>query len=77
LEIGVKSWNSRAYVKANRDVTMKVIAKYTRQRDPDVLTQFYEDLIPDLPRIPYIDDVSVRATVDPCRPKAHPCPKSM
>ncbi len=28
-----------AYVKANRDVTMKVIAKYTRQRDQEVLTR--------------------------------------
>ena len=26
-----------AYVKAQKDVTMKVIAKYTRQRDPEVL----------------------------------------
>ena len=28
---------------------MKVIGKYTRQRDPDVLAKFYDDLVPDLP----------------------------
>jgi ABC-type nitrate/sulfonate/bicarbonate transport system substrate-binding protein len=50
-----------AYVKAQKDVTMKVIAKYTRQRDPEVLAKFYEDLVPDLPRIPYIDEVSLSA----------------
>jgi NitT/TauT family transport system substrate-binding protein len=64
-----------AYVKANRDVTMKVIAKYTRQRDPEVLTKFYEDLVPDLPRIPYIDDASARATVDAMQAQGPPLPK--
>ena len=64
-----------AYVKANRDVTMKVIAKYTRQRDPEVLAKFYEDLVPDLPRIPYIDDVSARATVDAMQAQGPPLPK--
>ena len=64
-----------AYVKANRDVTMKVIAKYTRQRDPDVLTKFYEDLVPDLPRIPYVDDVSARATVEAMQAQGPPLPK--
>jgi NitT/TauT family transport system substrate-binding protein len=64
-----------AYVKANRDVTMKVIAKYTRQRDPDVLTKFYEDLVPDLPRIPYVDDVSARATVEAMQSQGPPLPK--
>ena len=64
-----------AYVKANRDVTMKVIAKYTRQRDPEVLTKFYDDLVPDLPRIPYIDDVSARATVDAMQAQGPPLPK--
>ena len=66
-----------AYVKANRDVTMKVIAKYTRQRDPEVLTKFYDDLVPDLPRIPYIDDVSARATVDAMQAQGPPLSKSM
>jgi NitT/TauT family transport system substrate-binding protein len=64
-----------AYVKANRDVTMKVIAKYTRQRDPEVLTKFYDDLVPDLPRIPYIDDTSARATVDAMQAQGPPLPK--
>jgi NitT/TauT family transport system substrate-binding protein len=64
-----------AYVKANRDVTMKVIAKYTRQRDPEVLAKFYEDLVPDLPRIPYIDDVSARATVEAMQAQGPPLPK--
>ena len=64
-----------AYVKANRDVTMKVIAKYTRQRDPEVLAKFYDDLVPELPRIPYIDDVSARATVDAMQAQGPPLPK--
>jgi NitT/TauT family transport system substrate-binding protein len=63
------------YVKANRDITMKVIAKYTRQRDPEVLAKFYEDLIPDLPRIPYIDEVSARATVEAMQAQGPPLPK--
>ena len=39
-------------VKSHRDATLKVIAKYTRQSDPDVLNKFYDDLVPDLPRMP-------------------------
>ncbi len=64
-----------AYVKANRDVTMKVIAKYTRQRDPEVLTKFYDDLVPDLPRIPYVDEVSARATIEAMQAQGPPLPK--
>jgi NitT/TauT family transport system substrate-binding protein len=64
-----------AYVKSQRDVTMKVIAKYTRQRDPDVLAKFYDDLVPDLPRIPYIDEVSLRATLDAMQAQGPPLPK--
>ena len=64
-----------AYVKAQRDVTMKVIAKYTRQREPDVLSKFYEDLVPDLPRIPYVDEVSARATIDAMQAQGPPLPK--
>jgi ABC-type nitrate/sulfonate/bicarbonate transport system substrate-binding protein len=33
-----------SYVKSQRDATLKVIGKYTRQRDPDVLSKFYDDL---------------------------------
>jgi|SoiMethySBSTD1v2_1073268.scaffolds.fasta_scaffold09992_8 NitT/TauT family transport system substrate-binding protein len=64
-----------AYVKAQKDVTMKVIAKYTRQRDAEVLAKFYEDLVPDLPRIPYIDEVSLRATIDAMQAQGPPVPK--
>ena len=64
-----------AFVKSQRDVTIKVIAKYTRQRDPDVLTKFYDDLVPDLPRIPYIDEPSARATVEAMQAQGPPLPK--
>ena len=52
-----------------------MIAKYTRQRDPEVLTKFYDDLVPDLPRIPYIDEVSARATVEAMQAQGPPLPK--
>src|SRR4030095_903636 len=55
---------SLTYVKSQRDVTMKVIAKYTRHRDREVLGKFYDELVPDLPRVPYIDEASARATVE-------------
>ena len=64
-----------AYVKNQRDITMKVIAKYTRQRDPDVLAKFYDDLVPDLPRMPYIDEASLRATLDAMQQQGPPLPK--
>lgn len=64
-----------AYVKNQRDITMKVIAKYTRQHDPEVLAKFYDDLVPDLPRIPYIDEASLRATLDAMQQQGPPLPK--
>jgi len=64
-----------AYVKSQRDVTMRVIAKYTRHRDPEVLSKFYDDLVPDLPRIPYIDEASARATVEAMQIQGPPLPK--
>jgi NitT/TauT family transport system substrate-binding protein len=64
-----------AYVKAQKDVTMTVIAKYTRQRDPEVLAKFYDDLVPDLPRIPYIDEISLRATIEAMQAQGPPLPK--
>ena len=64
-----------AFVKSRRDTTMNVIGKYTRQRDPEVLAKFYDDLVPDLPRIPYIDDISARATVDAMQAQGPPLPK--
>jgi NitT/TauT family transport system substrate-binding protein len=64
-----------AYVKAQKDVTMKVIAKYTQQRDPEVLAKFYEDLVPDLPRMPYVDEASLRATIEAMQAQGPPLPK--
>ena len=64
-----------AFVKSRREPTMKVIAKYTRQHDPEVLTKFYNDLVPDLPRIPYIDEVSARATIDAMQAQGPPLPR--
>ena len=66
---------SLALVKSQRDLTMKIIAKYTRQRDPEVLAKFYDDLVPDLPRIPYVEEVSARATVDAMQAQGPPLPK--
>jgi ABC-type nitrate/sulfonate/bicarbonate transport system substrate-binding protein len=65
-----------AYVKANRDVTMKVIAKYTRQRDPDVLTKFYEDSSRTCRASPTSTTSPPAPPSKPCRPKARRCPKS-
>jgi hypothetical protein len=64
-----------SYVKSQRDVTLKVIGKYTRQRDPEVLNKFYDDLVPDLPRMPYIEEASARATVDAMQLQGPPLPK--
>jgi len=64
-----------AYVKSQRDPTLKVIAKYTRQSDPEVLSKFYEDLVPDLPRMPYVDEASARATVEAMQLQGPPLPK--
>src|SRR5215467_11092500 len=64
-----------AYAKNRKDLTMKVIAKYTRQRDLEVLGKFYDDLVPDLPRIPYIEDSSARATIEAMQAQGPPLPK--
>lgn len=64
-----------SYVKSQRDATLKVIGKYTRQRDPDVLSKFYDDLVPDLPRMPYVDEASARATVQAMQLQGPPLPK--
>jgi NitT/TauT family transport system substrate-binding protein len=66
---------SLAYVKAQKEATIKVIAKYTRQRDPEILNKFYEEMAPDLPRIPYIDETSARATIDAMQAQGPPLPK--
>jgi NitT/TauT family transport system substrate-binding protein len=64
-----------SFVKTQREPTIKVIAKYTRQRDPEVLGKFYDEMGPDLPRIPYIDEVSLRATLDAMQAQGPPLPK--
>lgn len=53
-----------AFVRSHADVSMNVIGKYTRQRDKEVLRKFYEELVVDLPRIPYIEETSLRATLE-------------
>ena len=52
-----------AFVRSHPDVSMNVIGKYTRQQDKEVLRKFYDELVLDLPRIPYVREESVRATV--------------
>jgi len=54
---------------------MKVIAKYTRQRDPEILNKFYEEMAPDLPRVPYVDETSARATIEAMQAQGPPLPK--
>ena len=64
-----------AYVKAQKEATIKIIAKYTRQRDAEILNKFYEEMAPDLPRIPYVDETSARATIDAMQSQGPPLPK--
>ena len=64
-----------AYVKNRKNSTMKVIGKYTRQRDPEILGKFYDDLVPDLPRIPYVEDGSARATIEAMQAQGPALPK--
>ena len=71
----------RAYVEAlhgvrtQKETTIKIIAKYTRQRDPDVLNKFYDEMAGDLPRIPYVDEVSARSTIEAMQTQGPPLPK--
>jgi NitT/TauT family transport system substrate-binding protein len=64
-----------AYVKTQKEPTIKIIAKYTRQRDPEILNKFYDEMAPDLPRIPYTDESSARATIDAMQSQGPPLPK--
>ena len=64
-----------AHVRIHRDVTIKVMGKYTRQRDPEVLGKYYEELVQSLPRVPYLEEASVRATVDAMQNQGPPLPK--
>jgi hypothetical protein len=58
-----------------KEATIKIIAKYTRQRDPEILNKFYDEMAPDLPRIPYIDEISARATIEAMQSQGPPLPK--
>jgi len=62
-------------VRTQKEATIKIIAKYTRQRDPEVLNKFYDEMAADLPRIPYVDEVSARATIDAMQAQGPPLPK--
>jgi NitT/TauT family transport system substrate-binding protein len=62
-------------VRTQKEASIKIIAKYTRQRDPEVLNKFYDEMAADLPRIPYIDEVSARATIDAMQTQGSPLPK--
>ncbi len=64
-----------AHVRSQRDSTIRVIAKYTRQRDTEILNKFYDEMASDLPRIPYIDEISARATIDAMQTQGPPLPK--
>lgn len=64
-----------AYVKNHKEVTMKIIAKYTRHNDAEVLEKFYNEMAPDLPRMPYIEEASARATVEAMQIQGPPLPK--
>ena len=54
---------------------MKIIARYTRQRDPEILIKFYEEMAPDLPRVPYVDETSARATIEAMQAQGPPLPQ--
>jgi ABC-type nitrate/sulfonate/bicarbonate transport system substrate-binding protein len=62
-------------VRTQKEASIKIIAKYTRQRDPEVLNKFYDEMAADLPRIPYVDEVSARATIDAMQTQGPPLPK--
>ena len=64
-----------ATVKSRKEATMKVIARYTRHNDAVVLEKFYNEMVPDLPRMPYIDEASMRATVEAMQMQGPPLPK--
>ena len=64
-----------AHVRNQRESTIRVIAKYTRQRDAEILNKFYDEMAADLPRIPYIDEASTRATIDAMQSQGPPLPK--
>ena len=40
-----------------------------------MLEKSYDDLVPDLPRVPYVDEASARATVEAMQALGPPLPK--
>ena len=62
-------------VRTQKETTIKIIAKYTRQRDPEILNKFYDEMAADLPRVPYIDEASARGTIDAMQAQGPPLPK--
>jgi hypothetical protein len=42
---------------------------------PGILNKFYDDLVPDLPRMPYVDEASARATVEAMQLQGPPLPR--
>jgi ABC-type nitrate/sulfonate/bicarbonate transport system substrate-binding protein len=64
-----------AYVRTHKHVTVKVIGRCTRQRDTDVLEKFYDDLVPNLPRVPYVEEASARATMEAIQSLGQPLSK--
>jgi hypothetical protein len=59
-------------------LSIRVEYSSTQRLDAEVLEKFYDDLVPDLPRVPYVDEASARATVEamqalgPLLPKVDP-----
>ena len=47
----------------------------TQRLDAEVLEKFYDDLVPDLPLVPYVDEASARATVEAMQALGPPLPK--
>ena len=64
-----------AYVRTQKEATIKTIAKYTRQRDVEILNKFYDEMTADLPRVPYLDEASARATIDAMQAQGPPLPR--
>jgi NitT/TauT family transport system substrate-binding protein len=64
-----------ATVQSRRDATLKSMAKYTRQSDPEVLGKYYTELVESLPRIPYVEEASALATVEAMQQQGPPLPK--
>ena len=62
-------------VRTQKEATIRIIAKYTRQRDADILNKFYDEMAADLPRIPYVDEVSARSTIEAMQTQGPPLPK--